>query len=237
MGGEKWPTEEDLNNDGSSDIDADQVRTFLVDAHGCKNAIFFFNIDPDVKVWRRVDIPAAPRGLARFRPKVEVVDHQDDESEIYDRVSGLQHYEVIQIVTEHGGEDDESDSDSEDDTVEIVVPMEDVGDNNDNNGHTTAVQTETEAVAKTAPARRRRPKTISRNKPCPCGSRLKYKACCHPGVKLRKQRRLERLRLKTGGLDEQKTEMSGGPESVEQHTNNAVTIQAHDNQSNQVVAI
>ena len=62
-------------------------------------------------------------------------------------------------------------------------------------------------LAKQKPPARPKRRTISKNKPCPCGSKLKYKACCHPGVKLRKQRRMERLKLKMG--DDAETDNKG----------------------------
>eukprot|EP00750_Incisomonas_marina_P005416 INCI13939.1.p1 GENE.INCI13939.1~~INCI13939.1.p1 ORF type:complete len:632 (+),score=143.46 INCI13939.1:58-1953(+) len=233
MGGEVWPTDEQLNQAEEAHIDdpdgEGSCEMWLVDESASKNTEFFFGSGFGIKdgfaseqrVWRRIDLPRVSNmapGLdayltARSLLPSATVDPQDDEEEVYGRNTGTMYFEVAQIVKDddeqdNDGSDDDNSDGNEDDDDEVVVPWsgDDPFENestgaNDGGGGTAKVSSthsHPKPSAVKATADRRRPRTISRNKPCPCGSKLKYKACCHPGVRLRRQRRLERLRGKHG---------------------------------------
>lgn len=281
MGGEVWPTDEQLNQAEEAEFVNDDpidgegsCEMWLVDESASKNTDFFFGSSfgekggyrSDQRVWRRIDLPrvsssTAP-GLdayltARSLLPSAAVDPQDDEEEVYGRNTGTMYFEVAQIVKDDnendndGSDGDHSDGhededDDDDDDGEVVVPWS--GDDpletgatgqNDGGGGSAKASSSTQSNAKKpgavkVTAQRRRPRTISRNKPCPCGSKLKYKACCHPSVRLKRQRRLERLRGKHG--DDFDSKRRGGDDNT-QAQEDGQTLRVEPTAEIQVIAI
>lgn len=231
MGGEKWPSNQEITQILSSNRSEQELEMWLVDEASSKNAGFYFSVPMEYtnenkghaskrlpRIWRRIDLVSQNKStLVSWNKTKNQSDPTDDEVEIYGEDTGTDHFHVVSVVNDddnnaevkvgiNGVECCDHDGFEIDciagvmceADVEIVVQRKsnEMHDNRNKNLESKTTSNQDSAKKKTLNARRR-PKKISRNKPCPCGSRKKYKACCHPGAKQKRQSQLAKIDRET----------------------------------------